>query len=252
MGFIRGLLVVVVVVIIVVVLGLGYLGLVPGVSNMLGADKPRDLGVTYTDADLTSILSKNRVQRVVLESVPDIKSSFVLKGSQAVDNVFTDKELTARLGQESDWPLNPFTDVQVKIGENGVIEASGIVRVDRLRGYAEATGVSPGLIEAISKGMDKYRIPKLSFPAYVRGTLSIEDNNVDINLSELSIGKLPVPERLYSQAKNAFESFVHERLTSGGYGSLSAKSLTFSNGMMQFSGTIPKTITTAKTILGGQ
>jgi hypothetical protein len=252
MGFIRRLLVVLVVIVIAVILGLGYLGFVPGVSKMLGSDKPRDLGITYTDADLKSILSKNRVQRVVLESAPDVKSSFVLKGSQAVDNVFTDKEITARLNQESDWLFNPFTNVQVKIGENGVIEASGIVRVDRLKGYAEATGVSLGAIEAISKGMDKYKVPRISFPAYVKGNLSIENNRLNIDLSELYIGKIPVPKQLYSQAKSAFEDFVYERLTSGGYGSLYVKSLSFSNGRMNFSGNIPKVITTAKTVLNSQ
>src|SRR5664280_1447887 len=103
-----------IVVVILVILGLGYLGFVPGVSKILGSDKPRDLGITYTAADLKSITSKNHVQRIVLESAPDIESSFVLKGAQAINNVFTDKEITARLGQESDWMFNPFTNVQIK------------------------------------------------------------------------------------------------------------------------------------------
>jgi len=252
MGFIKRFVVGLIVIVIVVVLGLGYLGFVPGVSKMLGSDKPRNLGITYTAADLKSITSKNHVQRTVLESAPDIKSSFVLQGSQAMTNVFTDKEITARLGQESDWLFNPFTNVQIKIGENGVVEASGVVRVDRLKGYAEATGVSSTDIEAISKGMDKYKVPRISFPAYIKGNLSIENDRLNIDLSELYIGKIPVAKELYSQAKSAFEDFVYKRLTSGGYGSLYIKYLSFSNGKMKFSGNIPKIITTAKTILGNQ
>jgi hypothetical protein len=252
MDFIKKFVVGLIVIFIVVVLGLGYLGFVPGVSKILGSDKPRDLGIECTNADLNSITSKNSVQRIVLESVPDIKSSFVLEGSQAIDNVFTDKEITARLGQESDWLFNPFTNVQVKIGENGIVEASGVVRVDRLKGYAQATGVSPKDIEAISKGMDKYKIPRVSFPAYIKGNLSIENNRVNIDLSELYIGRIRVPKGLYSQAKSPFEDFVYERLTSGGYGNLYVKSLSFSNGKMSFSGNIPKVITTAKTIINNQ
>ena len=252
MRFIKKLLVVLIVIAVVVVMGLGYLGVVPGVSKLLAADKPKNLGVTCTDADFNSIMSKNHVKRIVLESAPDIKSSFVLQGSQTINNTFTDREITARLAKDDDWPLNPFTDVQVKIAQNGVVEASGIVHVDRLRAYAQATGVPQKEIDAIAKGMDTYKIPRGSFPAYVKGNLSIKDNSLDINLSELSMGKLPVPETLYRQAKAPFESFVHERLTSGGYGSLSIKSLTFSDGTMHFSGTISRTITTAKTILGGQ
>src|SRR5664280_1148981 len=252
MGFIKSFLIGLIVVIIVVVLGLGYLGFIPGVSKILGSDKPKNVGITYTAADLKSITSKNHVQRIVLESAPDIKSSFVLKGTQAINNVFTDKEITARLGQESDWLFNPFTNVQVKIGKDGTVEASGVVRVDRLRGYAEATGVSSTDIEAISKGMDKYKVPRISFPAYVKGSLSIENNKLNIDLSELYIGKIPVAKALYSQAKSAFEDFVYKRLTSGGYGSLYVKSLSFSNGKMSFSGNIPKVITTAKTVLNDQ
>src|SRR5450830_79222 len=253
MGFIRRFVVGLIVIVILVILGLGYLGFVPGVSKILGSDKPRNLGITYyTDADLKPITSKNHVQRIVLESAPDIKSSFVLKGTQAINNVFTDKEITARLGQESDWLFNPFTNVQVKIGKDGTVEASGVVRVDRLRGYAEATGVSSQEIEAISKGMDKYKVPRISFPAYVKGSLSIENNKLNIDRSELYIGKIPVAKALYGQAKSAFEGFVYERLTSGGYGSLYVKSLSFSNGKMSFSGNIPKIITTAKTVLNNQ
>lgn len=252
MGFIRRFVIGLIVIVILVILGLGYLGFVPGVSKILGADRPRDLGVAYTDADLKSITSKNHVQRVVVESAPDIKSSFVLKGTQTIKNVFTDKEITARLGQESDWAFNPFTDVQVKIGQDGTVEASGVVRVDRLKGYAEATGMSPQEIEVISKVMDKYRVPKTPFPVYAKGKLSIEDNKLDIDLSELYIGKIPVAKALYSQAKIVFEGLVDERLTSGGYGSLDVKSLSFSNGKMNFSGNIPKVITTAKTVLNNQ
>lgn len=252
MRLIKRLLIGLFIVAIAVILGLGYLGFVPGLSNILGASKPKNLGVTYTAVDFNSIMSKNHVKLVVLEKAPTVRESFVLQGSQTISNAFTDKEITARLAKNDDWPLSPFTDVQVKIGQGGIVEASGIVHVDRLRLYAEATGVSQTEIDAIAKGMDTYKIPRGSFPAYVKGTLSIKDNNLDINLSQLMIGKVPIPETLYRQAKVPFESFVHERLTSGGYGSLSVKSLTFSDGMMRFSGTIPKTVTTAKTILGGQ
>jgi hypothetical protein len=100
--------------------------------------------------------------------------------------------------------------------------------------------------------MDKYKVPKISFPAYVKGNLTIENSKLNIDLSELYIGKIPVAKALYSQAKSAFEGLVYERLTSGGYGSLDVKSLSFSNGKMSFSGNIPKVITTAKTILGNQ
>lgn len=252
MRFIKRLLVVLIVIALAVVVGLGYLGVVPGVSNILGANKPRDLGVRYTDADFNSLMAKNHVKRVVLDAVSTPQASWVLQGSQNVTTTFSDREITARLAKAEGWALDPFTDVQVKIGQDGVVEASGIVHVDRLRSYAEATGMSQDEINSIAKGMDTYKIPRGSFPAYAKGTLSITNNTLDINVSQLVIGKIPIAESLYRQAKAPFESFVHERLTSGGYGSLSIKSLTFTGGKMNFSGTLPKVITTAKSITGGQ
>lgn len=44
--------------IIVVILLLGYLGFVPGVSAIFGSNKPRDLGITHTQADLDSAQTK--------------------------------------------------------------------------------------------------------------------------------------------------------------------------------------------------
>ncbi|MFZ2414811.1 MAG: hypothetical protein WAW33_02330 [Minisyncoccia bacterium] len=250
MGFIKRLFKGLIIIFIIVILVLGYLGFVPGISAIFGSNKPQDLGIKYTEEALQSIAEKNKVKRIIIDQAPNIKSSFILEGSQEVNNSFTSEEITARLGQESDWPLNPFTDVQVKIGENGIVEASGIVRVNRLKDYAEVTGVSQKDIETISKEMDKYKIPRISFPAYVRGTISINNNRLDINLSELKVGRISLSQKLYSQAKKPFESFVYERLTSGGYGSLFVRSLNFSNGKMNFSGNLPQIITTAKTILG--
>ena len=251
MRFITRLLVVLIVIAVVVVLALGFLGVVPGVSSILGADKPRDLGVRYTEADFTSFMAKNHVKRVVLDTASTPQASWVLQGSQKITAAFTDTEITARLAKAEGWALDPFTDVQVKIAPDGVLEASGIVHVDRLRAYAQATGVSQGDIDAIAKGVEKYRISQGSFPVYARGTLSITDNNLDIDVSALTIGKIPVAAALYRGAKSSFQSFVHERLTSGGYGSLSVKSLTFTGGKMNFVGTLPTVITTAKSIAGG-
>lgn len=251
MRFITKLLVALIVIAVVVVLVLGFLGVVPGVSGLLGADKPRDLGVTYTEADFTSFMAKNHVKRVVLDAVATPQASWVLQGSQNVTAVFTDKEITARLAKAEGWALDPFTDVQVKIAPDGVVEASGMVHVDRLRAYAQATGVSQDEIDTIAKGVGKYRIPQGSFPVYAKGTLSITDNNLDIDVAALTIGKIPVAAALYRGAKDSFESFVHERLTSGGYGSLSVKTLNFTGGKMNFVGTLPKVITTAKSITGG-
>jgi len=41
-----------------------YLGLVPGLSHLLGADKPTDLGITYTQLDLFQAELATQIDRV--------------------------------------------------------------------------------------------------------------------------------------------------------------------------------------------
>ena len=50
--------VIAVLIIILAVASLGYLGFVPGISNIMGANSPRDLGVKYTSEDLQRARSK--------------------------------------------------------------------------------------------------------------------------------------------------------------------------------------------------
>jgi len=41
---------------------LAYLGYIPGLSKLLGAETPRDLGITYTEADKTAARAKSKIK----------------------------------------------------------------------------------------------------------------------------------------------------------------------------------------------
>ena len=86
MKFLKGLAITIGVLVIVVVLVLGYLGFVPGVSNIFGSNKPRDLGVTYTAADYASAHARNGTTHTVLPagSVPNIIFSGVASGEYRI------------------------------------------------------------------------------------------------------------------------------------------------------------------------
>lgn len=70
------------VIILGIVLVLGYFGFVPGVSNLLGSNKPRDLEVRTTAAEYDSYIKKAGTEmQYVLES-PVVGKSIVASGKK--------------------------------------------------------------------------------------------------------------------------------------------------------------------------
>ncbi len=224
-----------------VVLGLGYLGLVPGVASVFGSDKPRDLGVKAAQADLQSANAKTGVKLVELPPSSTPQGSIKYSGQIPVNNSFTDEELTALAGN-SKWKFNPFQNVQIKIGDDGTLEASGILRVERLQGYATATGVSS---ETVNMVMDKLKVvPNSTPPFYIKGTGSVVNNRVSADVQQLEVGRFSVPSNLISDNKGAITSFLNDKITK--IPGLSVKSATLSNGTIKFDGTLPESEATVR------
>ena len=125
-----------VVVVLVAVLALGWLGLVPGVSAMLGANQPRDLGVQYTPSDLAGLERKSGIRFEDVADAPDhlarrLGKKKVFADPKSIDGSFTQEELSAALNSAS-IPWLPLKDVQVKLSDH-VIEVSGLLKGEGIR-----------------------------------------------------------------------------------------------------------------------
>jgi len=251
MKILKTLGIVILVVIVVIILALGYFGFIPGLSTIFGSDKPKDLGIKYAQVDYVAAAQKNMVKIAVIASAPDAKSSLKWGGANQINNSWTSQQVTATINANSaDWEYFPIKDVQFKINSDGSVEASGILSVEKLKGYAEATNVSAADIQTVENILNKFKVPKGPIPFYIKGNLSVKDDNVDVEVPKLEIGRLPIAQGLYEPAKSAFESFARQQLISGGYGSFYAKSLDFNNGKLNFSGTLPASVTIAKKVIG--
>ena len=80
MKVILGIFIGILTVVVVLVLVAGYFGFVPGISNIFGSNKPRDLGVTATLANYSSVTAKDNIQRVDLPAdTPPAQSSEFLR-----------------------------------------------------------------------------------------------------------------------------------------------------------------------------
>jgi len=249
MNIFKALFTIIIVLAVAGALLLGYLGFVPGLAKIFGSDKPRDLGIKYVQADYESAGLKNKIQIEVLDKAPDAKSSLKMEGKNPVEASFTSEEVTSRINvNQPNWKYFPVKDVQIKFNRDGYAEASGILLVDRLKNYARATGVQADAVMKIEAIFDKYHIPKNSFPVYMMGKAVILENKVFIDVSVLQIGKFTVPHDIYKEAKPVVDDFLSQQLSSG-YPGLYIKSLNFDNGKLNFNGTLPAKITTAREVL---
>jgi hypothetical protein len=252
-GFLKGVIVTVVVLVLAVILFLGYMGLIPGVSSLFGADKPRDLGVSFTPADLASAQSKTGRQVVALPPNLPPAESLKFAGSKAVDVSLTQAEFNAYVNDQ--WEYYPVTDVQVKISPDGVAEASGILRIDRFHGLAETLQVPPDVRDAVK---DYVKAIPGNPPFYVKGRAEVINGQITtLDFPEVQIGKLSVPRELPDFKRNAVfgelvipESHLAALRQSaidaiywfiGRIPGFSVKSFNFNGGRANFNGTLPAT-----------
>jgi hypothetical protein len=212
---------------------LGYLGFVPVLATVFGSDRPRDLGVTWTQADLASARAKTGVRLESLPASTAAASSLVYEGQRAVNASFTGAELTALLNSSS-WRYTPLQQVQIRIGDDGVIEGSGIVLLDRVDGYAAATGLSNKDVDAV---LSRFSWVKTNPPVYFRAKAQVANGRLTGEIYELVVGRLPVPGNLIDQYSANAASFLQERFAR--IPGLRADQVTFSGGQMQLRGTLP-------------
>ena len=241
-SFIKGLFKAIIVFLVVVLLVLGYMGFVPGLSSLFGADKPRDLGVVYGAEDFGSWVEKSGVKFETLPADATGKDSLKFSGVVAIDDSFTSEEISANLNQ-SKWKYYPVSRTQVKIHEDGTVEAAGILRTDRLASYAAVQGLSGEEQEVLDKYL-KY-VPN-NPPFYIRGGVVVRDNKVELNISEARLGRVAAPQRILGDAEMiaAVESFIEDRLNF--VPNLHLNSLNFEGGKMNVDGTYPAVQSHAK------
>jgi hypothetical protein len=227
-------------IVFVLVLGLllvGYYGFVPGLSDLMGANKPRDLGVKYTAADLTSANSKLGVTLKTLPPTDNGIDSLTRSGQKQVTTSFTSAELTALFNDHSQrWKYYPIKDIQVKISDDGTVEMSGVLLVDRFKGFADAVGIP----EASRAQVRPYLTPLSSNPSfYIRGTLSVTDNNVQTNIEEVQVGRLVISGDQIQSYAYVIDSFIQQRANGR---IIHLNSASFSGGLANLDLVIPQEV----------
>ncbi|MEI6296863.1 MAG: hypothetical protein WCO84_04435 [bacterium] len=197
-------------VLLIVVIALGMTGFVPGLSEFMGANKARDLGVVPSREVFDSVLKANGF--VLNDNAgfgPNTKISY--QGQKTVDATLSDNEIASLLNFNHAEKF-PIKDAQVKIHKDGTLEVSAKVSIKNYKGYSLENAV------------------------YVKGKIEvISPTSIKINPEQVEIGRFPFPmtERVTS-ALNREANSILSTITG-----LSIQSVSYDEGKVNFKGTIP-------------
>lgn len=227
--------IIVLILVLIPVLVLGYLGFIPGVSAIMGSNRPKDLGVSYTNEDLASLMAKNGIQDAVLPDTDVPRQGLIFSGSKPVKNTFTQEELTARMNDYTKLKYNSLSDIQIRVNDDGTTEISGRIDLKNTEGCFIAFGMPQQDYDELKPYIDKAKIlnPKPSF--YAKSSLSVVNNQIELNLEEAKIGRVVVPTK---QIPDGYIERVGETML-GNIDGLDIKSLTFKDGKMSYEGSVP-------------
>lgn len=186
------------------ILILGYFGFIPGVSNLFGSNKPRDLKVKYTEETRLAARAKSQVEYGELPVDTPASVSLVRTGSRPVKFEMSSSEATSLMNNRP-WKYFPYSDVQVKFNADGSAEVSGILLKDRIPGYGAFIGMPKEALDFAMKFLPVNPV------FYLKMKASLANNQVAVfEPQSFEIGRIPLPV-------SAFLSFVPPTIASKVY-----------------------------------
>lgn len=214
----------------------GYFGVVPGLSDWFGANKPRDLGVKYSRADWDKYLTKTNTQVFDFAQAPVAPArsddTIIYADPQVKDVTLTSSEISARVNY-SQWDGLPIADVQVKCGKDGV-EISGRLLTDKLEKFASLAGNGGYSAADVRAGLKWLGAVGKNPAIYLKTQASVTNNAASVRVTDAQINRLPLPSDTVGQALARVTQSLAARVTG-----LDIKNVTFSDAGMRFSGTAP-------------
>jgi hypothetical protein len=238
----KKILMIILIIIIAGVLYLGYLGFIPVLASIFGTDKPRDLGVKYTQEDYKTADAKAMVKIETVETSLTAKEGLKCIGNKPVSNSFSGEELSAVANIHSgNWKYYPATDIQIKLNEDGSGALSALLHFERLPGYSQATGMNYGAIEKV---LGMLHLKPKPMPIYLVGKATVSNGMVDLKVSKAEIGRFGIPSSFPEKYSKGVNSFFSQQVNA--FPGFYVDSADFKGGKLNFKGTMPEKIITAK------
>lgn len=180
----KGLLIFILVVIIIVII-LGFL--FPGLLWV------KDLGVRYSKADYDNIMNKlNYIKDATPIGDDANQYQYIYGDVKDVDIEFTSEEITAFFneGRPSYYAIK---NVQIKLNDDGSVEAVGSANVDYFLTNILSGKYSKAEIE---KQMPALGILPSNVNLYLKFSGSVNNNISNINIASVSVQGIPIPSNI--------------------------------------------------------
>jgi hypothetical protein len=234
MNILKILLVLIILFIFLPVLALGYFGFVPGLSDLMGANKPKDLGVKVTQEDITKTSQKIGVGLEQLPDTTSVTDSIKYEGKKDLTVTLDSLETTA-LANSRHWKYAPIDISQIRINPDGTAEISGVINKNAIFNYAAAVGITSS---DIAKANDALKTIPTNPSFYIKGKVEITNNQVSLlDVNQVQIGRFSVPEGIIKNNQQYLGAAANQRMST--IPGFFAKSLSLENGQVKFEGTVP-------------
>ncbi|HWP97502.1 MAG TPA: hypothetical protein VN426_11710 [Syntrophomonadaceae bacterium] len=154
-----------------------------------------------------------------------------------VDVVLTSEEITALL-QTGTWKTWPVSNAQLRINPDGSAEMVGMINITRLQAFAAMTGIPSATLDDFFN----YIHFRHNFPFYVKSRGQVINNQVQMTLEKVEIGRLSIPASVLTQYQGEITNFVQSYLIQGGIAQkkkFDVKTIRAENGKLKFQGTLP-------------
>jgi hypothetical protein len=204
----RTFFIVLIIVLVVLLIGVAATGMyeIPGISSIMGTNKPKDLGIRTNPEAVVSISEKIPMKISGDYISYSANPSEIFSGVVEVDAAFDSIETTSWLERfEGTNPI--FDNVQIK-KSNGVIELSAM--------------------------MKKY----VKAPVYIKTTVElVGTNQISLDFTEGKFGMFNVPEKYLQQGEDFFENSINDLMNK--IPGFSMEEYEIKDGKSYFKGTYP-------------
>lgn len=162
----------------------------PALGHLVGLGGPRDLGVTFTEADYTSAHNK----------------LFGTDNPLQVSDTFTDAEMSALLNSCTGSACL-LSNVQVRTGSNDRVMVSGSIQKDKILEALATNGVDPAL-----SSMLQY-LPTEA-PFYAEVEVQGQDDMLVLDLKAAQLSGFGLPDDILDEINTELSQSLNEYLAS--------------------------------------